>query len=540
MSRTPTNKLKGKTSRNEYKESIPFEYNKEISANKVDEKSTPSRPSREVSPVLHFMSPTLSSKQRISNQKCKKNKAKVQELYTIEDLGKKSSIQSELSRKLDMDKVDQEKEIASYMDRITEQKQKAAKLSKHKAGDSYTPSEEYRSYNSNSMKGSFKSGQNINESQEELSQGNTNTPGFRISEATSKLSNNEKKSNDSKKNNSKGKNDVVHSMSDKKPKAIAKSKIDKNTKKANTNLNRDMIMKEEKKYKALESPVRSSYSIISPSKENMESPIKDESSKGHQEIVSLLHHPNMLFNDASSIKYSIDNQNMSNFSLPSIAVESVKPRFDSLDGMCYDLIASFVGDKYPNFIFVNKRICNTFLNFQLEINDEVLGVLNDRINHSTTYSIQSLSQAENMDPTETMKKLKKKKAIFSLTDNCHDKFLEAIQKDVPKLMEILSNYSLKNKDIVIMKLYFSFMGRKYSGRHDNLFMRQTHRFIYDNRDDIEDALDPILHFKFTNDVMLQVKSLLGEFLNQSFIDSEISDLSLFDAFTAIIIEALQY
>lgn len=199
-----------------------------------------------------------------------------------------------------------------------------------------------------------------------------------------------------------------------------------------------------------------------------------------------------------------------------------------------------MGDKYPNFIFVNKRICNTFLNFQLEINDEVLGVLNDRVNHSTTYSIQSLSQAENMDPTETMKKLKKKKAIFSLTYNCHDKFLEAIQKDVPKLMEILSNYSLKNKDIVIMKLYFSFMGRKYSGRHDNLFMRQTHRFIYDNRDNVEDVLDPILHFKFTNDVMLQVKSLLGEFLNQSFIDSEISDLSLFDAFTAIIIEALQY
>jgi hypothetical protein len=107
-------------------------------------------------------------------------------------------------------------------------------------------------------------------------------------------------------------------------------------------------------------------------------------------------------------------------------------------------------------------------------------------------------------------------------------------------MEILSNYALKKKDIVIMKLYFTFMGRKYSGRHDNLFMRQTHRFLYDNRNDIEDALDPILHFKFTNDVITTVKNLLGEFLNQSFLDSEISDLSIFDSFTAIIIEALQY
>mmetsp|Transcript_5632 Transcript_5632/g.4843 ORF Transcript_5632/g.4843 Transcript_5632/m.4843 type:complete len:146 (+) Transcript_5632:316-753(+) len=107
-------------------------------------------------------------------------------------------------------------------------------------------------------------------------------------------------------------------------------------------------------------------------------------------------------------------------------------------------------------------------------------------------------------------------------------------------METLSDYALKTKDIVIMKLYFSFMGRKYSGRHDNLFMRQTHRLLYDNRDDIEDALDPILHFKFTNEVISQVKGLLGEFLNESFVDAEMSNLSLFDAFTSIIIEALQY
>ena len=139
-----------------------------------------------------------------------------------------------------------------------------------------------------------------------------------------------------------------------------------------------------------------------------------------------------------------------------------------------------------------------------------------------------------------LRKLNKKNNIFSLTDSCHEKFLETIQNDIPQLMEILSNYALKKKDIVIMKLYFTFMGRKYSGRHDNLFMRQTHRFLYDNRNDIEDALDPILHFKFTNDVITTVKSLLGEFLNQSFLDSEISDLSIFDSFTAIIIEALQY
>lgn len=269
-------------------------------------------------------------------------------------------------------------------------------------------------------------------------------------------------------------------------------------------------------------------------------PLKDESSKGHHEIVSMLSNPNMLFNDASSIKYSIDNQNISNFSIPSITAEVVKAKFDTLDGMWYDLISAFVGDKYPTFIFVNKQVCSTFLDFQLEINDEVLNALAERVNQSQAYSLSSLSQVDPGKTKDAMKKLKAKKTIFSLSDTWHEKFCEAIQLDIVKLMEILSNYSLKQKDIVILKLYFSFMGRKYSGKHDNLFMRQTHRFLYENRHDIEDALDPILHFKFTNEVIVQVKTLLVSFLNQSFVDSEISDLSLFDAFTAIIIEALQY
>lgn len=185
-------------------------------------------------------------------------------------------------------------------------------------------------------------------------------------------------------------------------------------------------------------------------------------------------------------------------------------------------------------------MCSTFLDFQLEINDEVLNALAERVNQSQAYSLSSLSQVDPGKTKDAMKKLKAKKTIFSLSDTCHEKFCEAIQLDIVKLMEILSNYSLKQKDIVILKLYFSFMGRKYSSKHDNLFMRQTHRFLYDNRHDIEDALDPILHFKFTNEVIGQVKTLLVSFLNQSFVDSEISDLSLFDAFTAIIIEALQY
>jgi len=245
----------------------------------------------------------------------------------------------------------------------------------------------------------------------------------------------------------------ISGASSSKKKIIPKSKIENKSKnkEANVNpkkinrINKEIEIKKSKESKAQKSPIKSSWQMLTPEsqKSQEESPLKEESSKGHHEIVSLLSNPNMLFNDASSIKYSIDNQNMSNFSLPSLAGEGGKARFDSLDGICYDLIWAFVGDKFPTFIFVNKKVCTTFLDFQLEINDEVLNALNERVEMSASYSLQSLSNAEVTSPRETMKKLKKKKAIFSLTDTCHEKFCESIQTDITPLMESLSNYSLK-------------------------------------------------------------------------------------------------
>lgn len=125
------------------------------------------------------------------------------------------------------------------------------------------------------------------------------------------------------------------------PKKTTSKRKDSNRRsKKNTRISKEIEIKQNKKMKVLKSPVRSGKKRRSPEthKSQEDSPIKDESSKGHHEMVSLLSNPNMLFNDASSIKYSVDNQNMSNISLPSLAVEGTKAGFDSLDGMCYDLI----------------------------------------------------------------------------------------------------------------------------------------------------------------------------------------------------------
>lgn len=148
-------------------------------------------------------------------------------------------------------------------------------------------------------------------------------------------------------------------------KSIKNSSIEKKTRgkdsgkrsKKSNRVSKEIEIKN-KGIKVIESPVRSGKKKRSPGiqKYTEDSPIQEDSSKEHHEIVSLISNPNMLFNDASSIKYSADNQNMSNFSIPSLAGEGSKARFDSLDGMCYDLISAFVGDKLPSFIFVNKKV----------------------------------------------------------------------------------------------------------------------------------------------------------------------------------------
>ena len=84
--RTPTNKQKQKSPQLGYKDSIPFEYQKESISGKKEEKRTPTRSSREVSPNLHFMSPTTSSRVKRSNKKKVQNRNKSKKLYTIEDL----------------------------------------------------------------------------------------------------------------------------------------------------------------------------------------------------------------------------------------------------------------------------------------------------------------------------------------------------------------------------------------------------------------------------------------------------------------------
>jgi hypothetical protein len=209
--RTPVNKNKMKIARNEVKDRIPFEYQKDSASGGKHKKSTPRRP-RQISPRLHYLSPTMSSKHRQSNQK-KATKAKEQKLYTIEDL-QGGEGQHEVSKKLDMDKIEEEKgPILNYPQDKDTRDEEGIILT---GTDSYIQtmgSYDIDQKKASSLKASFKDNNLIYDSQERSLKGHLNTPGFNTNDGiASKLSTIEKAEN-SKRFKDKEIEDIMYNMS---------------------------------------------------------------------------------------------------------------------------------------------------------------------------------------------------------------------------------------------------------------------------------------------------------------------------------------
>ena len=131
---------------------------------------------------------------------------------------------------------------------------------------------------------------------------------------------------------------------------------------------------------------------------------------------------------------------------------TVKRSFENLDGRCLDLIAAYTGGRLPEFVCTNKKVFDTFLTYQIQINDEV-----------------SKAIISEMSPPPKLKQA----GVFSLRDELYEEFQANMESDYDQLLDLLSSYKLKPKDIVVLKLFLSFMKLNYSDKHEKLFMRQT-------------------------------------------------------------------
>ncbi len=52
-------------------------------------------------------------------------------------------------------------------------------------------------------------------------------------------------------------------------------------------------------------------------------------------------------------------------------------KFVEFDGLTLDLITSFIGERLPVFIYVNKRVFDQFLDYQIQVNSQVLLTLEE-------------------------------------------------------------------------------------------------------------------------------------------------------------------
>ncbi len=115
-----------------------------------------------------------------------------------------------------------------------------------------------------------------------------------------------------------------------------------------------------------------------------------------------------------------------------------------------------------------------------------------------------------------------------------------------KLSRALQENELGPKDIVILRLYFSFLGKNLSEKTGS-FVKQILKFFGENRNSLgkegahlELAMNAENHFIFTEPVKEKVKVLLITSSSEEFTQKKTSELAIFDVLTNILIEAMQF
>ena len=186
--------------------------------------------------------------------------------------------------------------------------------------------------------------------------------------------------------------------------------------------------------------------------------------------------------------------------------------------MMLTLIAEYLGAAAPVFMWASKRTFALYVGQALEQFD--------------THILAFQSELQGL--------YKVHEGRFKISPELRADFKDALAENSAELMNCCSGYDLKPKDIVVLKLYFAFMGRRFSDKHNNLFMRQTYRFLFENKGHLLKALDPDTEFRFSEEVLDSVKELIAVFKEEGFRNSDVSELPLFDRFTSVLIEAMQY
>mmetsp|Transcript_11967 Transcript_11967/g.10569 ORF Transcript_11967/g.10569 Transcript_11967/m.10569 type:complete len:182 (+) Transcript_11967:327-872(+) len=127
---------------------------------------------------------------------------------------------------------------------------------------------------------------------------------------------------------------------------------------------------------------------------------------------------------------------------------------------------------------------------------------------------------------------------FFISQSLREEFeSDACKQDWGKLIESIQINELSPKDLIVLNLYFTFMGLDLSIEsleEDLLYI------LEENKDKWSTEFDPDTRFTFNENNVEKIKELLIGLNHEKFVSSEVSQLCIFDVFTNIIIEALQF
>jgi hypothetical protein len=114
--------------------------------------------------------------------------------------------------------------------------------------------------------------------------------------------------------------------------------------------------------------------------------------------------------------------------------------------------------------------------------------------------------------------------------------------DASSIIEACNKGVMSERNIAILRLYLSLMGRKFSEK-EKVFFKQAFRFFTENKDMISIALNPDTRFVFTKEnkerISEQLESIdLG--LLQIEAEEETPIDGFFDLLSSVVIEALKF
>eukprot|EP00826_Nyctotherus_ovalis_P061956 TRINITY_DN8880_c0_g1_i6.p1 TRINITY_DN8880_c0_g1~~TRINITY_DN8880_c0_g1_i6.p1 ORF type:complete len:215 (+),score=47.19 TRINITY_DN8880_c0_g1_i6:223-867(+) len=176
-----------------------------------------------------------------------------------------------------------------------------------------------------------------------------------------------------------------------------------------------------------------------------------------------------------------------------------------------------------SFVFCNKMILRHYSSWRVE---------------ELKVQLEKLQEEFNKIKEEAMNSYRENRFRLSEVSRTDYSALQAKDWEVlfnPKLDEIISA-----KDATILKLYFTFMGKKELAAKQEGFIKSCQQFFKDNKASIEKAMEPERTFDFSEATVKKIVELLLVLKSQATDIKGASNFLLFDTLASTVVDALKF